>query len=119
MDAITIDCPHAGQLADFYAALLGWIKIADEGPAAAAIQSPNGLHIMAFQGIKDYTAPTWPWKKGHQQQMMHLDLNCQHLQEAVDFALSCGATLAPGQYFNVAKTMIDPAGHPFCLCPDE
>ena len=30
-------------------------------------------------------------------------------------AIKCGAKIADEQYFKTSKTMIDPAGHPFCI----
>lgn len=45
--------------------------------------------------------------------MMHLDLRA--MEEAVEFAVYCGARIADKQYFDNSCTMIDPAGHTFCL----
>ncbi|MFR0678133.1 VOC family protein [Dysgonomonas mossii] len=42
-----------------------------------------------------------------------------NLEEAVQFAIQCGAKLASEQYYRTSRTMIDPAGHPFCLDTDE
>lgn len=51
--------------------------------------------------------------------MLHLDFYVDDLEEAVRHALSLGARLAGEQYFKTSRTLIDPAGHPFCLDTDE
>ncbi|EQG75396.1 hypothetical protein QKA_2322 [Clostridioides difficile DA00165] len=38
------------------------------------------------------------------------------LEEAVQYAIHCGATIAEEQFTDDWRVMIDPAGHPFCLC---
>lgn len=42
-------------------------------------------------------------------------LDCSDAEEAVAFALSCGARLADRQFYDTSTTLLDPAGHPFCL----
>lgn len=118
MGGILIDCPDASLLADFYAKLLGWNKVND-ADGWAAIQSPGQVYTVGFQSVDNYFRPVWPQKDGEQAQMMHLDLSCKDVEAAVAFALECGAVTADVQYFEPAKTMLDPAaGHPFCLCPE-
>ena len=116
MGAVTIDSEDARRLADFYAKLLGWEKFY-ESDEYAAIQSPDKAQILGFQTDDDYSPPVWPWEAGKQGQMMHLDMNAEDVDAAVAFALECGATVAGTQYYDAAKVMLDPAGHPFCLCP--
>lgn len=50
--------------------------------------------------------------------MLHLDFHVEDLESAVKHAIECGAKLADSQYFETSRTMIDPAGHPFCLDMD-
>lgn len=115
--AVCIDSGNSSQLADFYAKLLGWEKFFDSEDGAA-IRSPDKSQIIGFQTVDDYTPPVWPWEAEKQGQMMHLDLNVDDLDEATAYALECGAALAETQYnAEYYKTMLDPAGHPFCLCP--
>ena len=38
------------------------------------------------------------------------------LEEAVRYAVDCGATVAEKQFSDGWRVMLDPAGHPFCLC---
>jgi predicted enzyme related to lactoylglutathione lyase len=116
MGAVCIDSDNASRLADFYAKLLGWEKFYDND-GGAAIRSLEG-HIIGFQTVDDYIPPVWPWETGKQSQMMHLDLSADDIAKATAFALECGATVASVQYYeDFAKTMLDPSGHPFCICP--
>ena len=51
--------------------------------------------------------------------MMHFDFQVGDLESAVADALVLGATPAPGQPNENVRVLLDPAGHPFCLCLDE
>ena len=51
--------------------------------------------------------------------MMHLDLQVGHLDSAVAEALALGATLSEHQPQDAVRVLLDPAGHPFCLCRDD
>jgi hypothetical protein len=117
MGAVCIDSGDSRGLAAFYARLLDW-EVFYESGEGAAIRSPDGKQIVGFQTVDGYVPPVWPWENGKQAQMMHLDLNAEDVAAAAAYALKCGATTASVQYYgDVAKTMLDPAGHPFCLCP--
>lgn len=111
---IVIDCSDAGVLADFYSKLLGWEWTHPRANGWAAITSPEGV-VMAFQEVEEYQPPVWPWEEGRQGQMLHLDFYVENLEEAVAYAVRLGARQAEEQYFRTSRTMIDPAGHPFCL----
>ncbi len=115
---LVIDCADAGILADFYNKLLGWEWTHPHTNGWAAVTSPDGT-VIAFQEVEDYQPPVWPHQKGKQGQMLHLDIYVENLEEAVQFAIECGAKVADEQYFRTSRTMIDPAGHPFCLDTDE
>lgn len=115
---IVIDCADAGRMAAFYSALLSWEWTHPQRDGWAAITSPGGM-VIAFQEVDGYVPPVWPWKKGSQAQMMHLDFWVDDLEEGVRHALSCGAILAEEQYYATSRTMIDPEGHPFCIDTDE
>lgn len=105
-------------MADFYSRLLGWEWTHPRTNGWAAVTSPTGM-VMAFQEVEAYKPPVWPWQEGEQGQMLHLDFYVDDLEKAVEFAVSCGARIASEQYFRTSRTMIDPAGHPFCLDSDE
>jgi phage tail tube protein FII len=53
---------------------------------------------------------------GGQNATMHLDIGVDDLEEAVAWALQAGATLAANQPQEHVRVMLDPDGHPFCLC---
>jgi predicted enzyme related to lactoylglutathione lyase len=117
MGGVTIDSEHAGRLADFYAKLFGWEKFY-KSEEFAAIRSPDKSQTIGFQTVDDYSPPVWPWETGKQAQMMHLDVTAEDVRAGIAHALECGAVIAPKQYDDgVAKVMLDPAGHPFCVCP--
>lgn len=80
--------------------------------------TPQGI-ILAFQRVQEYVPPIWPWKEGQQQQMVHLDFKVDDLEKAVEHAVKCGARIADTQYYETSTVLIDPAGHPFCLCAME
>lgn len=101
-------------MACFYSRLLNWEWTHPQANGWSAITSPAGM-VIAFQEIEEYKPPVWPWQAGEQGQMLHLDFYVDNLEEAVHHALSLGARLAGEQYFKTSRTLIDPAGHPFCL----
>lgn len=115
---LVIDCADAGVLAEFYSKLLGYEWTHPRANGWAAITAPSGS-VIAFQEVEDYQPPVWPWQPGKQGQMLHLDFYVDNLQEGVEYALQCGATLAGEQYFKTSRTMFDPAGHPFCIDTNE
>lgn len=115
---IVIDCEDAGILAEFYSKLLGWEWTYPQADGWAAIESPAGM-VIAFQEVENYQSPAWPWESGKQGQMLHMDFYVDNLDEAVAYAMRLGAKLADKQFFRTSRTMIDPAGHPFCLDTDE
>ena len=69
-----------------------------------------------FQQAADYQAPVWPPVDGQQRPMMHLDFQVGDLEAAVDEAVALGATVAAFQPQANVRVLLDPAGHPFCLC---
>lgn len=115
---LVIDCADAGIMAEFYSKLLSWEWTHPQANGWAAITSPTNT-VIAFQEIEGYEPPVWPWQKGKQGQMLHIDIWVDDLEEAVEYAIECGAKLADEQYFRTSRTMIDPAGHPFCIDTDE
>lgn len=114
---LVIDCADAGVLAEFYSRLLGWNYTHPHANGWAAITSPDGT-VFAFQEVEGYEPPVWPWKAGQQAQMLHLDCWVDDLEEGVCFARDCGAREVGQQFFTTSRTMLDPAGHPFCIDTD-
>ncbi|MDQ2750884.1 MAG: VOC family protein [Pseudonocardiales bacterium] len=113
-----IEAPDPGALARFYADLLGW-PIGHEEPGTAVLVAPHGSSFVVFQQATAYEPPVWPPADGKQRPMMHFDFQVGDLDSAVADALALGATLAEHQPQVNVRVLIDPAGHPFCLCLDE
>lgn len=112
--AVTIDCPDASALADFYSELLGlpvtrrdadWARIGDGS-------SPG----IEFQQVSDHLPPAWPDPERPQQ--VHFEIEVSDIEAAQERVLAMGARLLavceddPG---NLYRVYADPAGHPFCL----
>jgi len=110
-----IDCDDENALADFYAQMLGWTKTFS-GNGFAVISSPEHPSLLVFQVVEDYQRPVWPWEKDKQAQMMHFDFLADDLDEAMEHAKACGASVCEVQFYEgTSVTMLDPSGHPFCL----
>ena len=114
---IVVDCSDAKKLCDFYAELLGWEK--RELFGAPALQSREGLMLLFVQE-EDFVPCVWPEENGKQQKQMHFDFQVPDVQAAVRQAESLGAVKARAQFGGKDfVTMLDPAGHPFCLCAKD
>lgn len=119
LGAVVLDCKDANVLAGFYAKLLDWttVRIDDDW---IFVHSKDGRGIpIVFQQDPDYLPPVWPSEQDKQQQMAHLDFYVDDVEQGVQRALDCGAVPAPVQYDSSYRVMIDPAGHPFCVLPDQ
>ena len=110
--SVVIDCPDAPALAAFYGELLGW-EVKGETDWFE-IRSSDGNNCIAFQQVESYHAPEWPGQTVPQQ--MHLDLMVEDLDKGEEVALSLGASKADHQPGETFRVLLDPAGHPFCLC---
>ena len=61
-----------------------------------------------------------PEENGRQQKQMHFDFQVDDVAAAVGKAEALGAVKTEAQFGgNLFVTMLDPAGHPFCLCKKE
>ncbi len=119
MYCFTLDCKEPYKLAEFYAKLLKWeIPFYDEDWACVgAPGTGQGTYPgIMFQKNPGYHPPIWPDEPEAQQQMAHLDLAVNDLEQAVRYAVECGARVADKQFSEGWTVMLDPAGHPFCLC---
>ena len=101
MYSFTMDCIDPYALAKFYAEMLNWeIPFYDEN--WACIGAPGMSHGaypgILFQRNSEYCPPVWPEEPGVQQQMAHLDFAVNDLEEAVQHAINCGATMASEQF---------------------
>lgn len=117
--SFTMDCTEPYESAKFYAELLHWeIAFHDENWACigAAGAQQGAYPGILFQRNPGYCPPVWPDAPEAQQQMAHLDFAVNELEQSVQHALQCGATVADKQFSKDWTVMLDPAGHPFCLC---
>jgi hypothetical protein len=110
-----IEAPDPAALADFYSTLLDWPVIHQE-PGTSIVKPPQDSVYMVFQQAEDFVAPVWPPQPGHQRTMMHLDIQVTDLEAAVADAVVLGARVATFQPQEHVRVLLDPAGHPFCLC---
>ncbi len=116
LENLMIDASNAERLRDFYANLTGWKKITIFN--LPGIISDCGTR-MIFNTEEDYVPCVWPEQDGCQQKQMHLDLQTSDVNKSVQLAESLGAVKAPDQFGGDEWiTMLDPDGHPFCLCKE-
>jgi catechol 2,3-dioxygenase-like lactoylglutathione lyase family enzyme len=117
---VVLDSDNSEELSAFYEKLLGWRRYGhfpDDEWVVVNNGKRDGLPELIFQQIDNYVRPVWPDESGKQSQMIHLDFHVDDLDEGVQYALSCGATLSPVQLEDSWRVMLDPAGHPFCILP--
>lgn len=111
---VMVDCADEQALCDFYHRLLGWET--DRLFGRPAVRSEDGV-VFLFVEEENYCAPVWPEEAGKQQKQMHFDFQVSDVAAAVTYAQSLGAVKANSQFGEDGfVTMLDPAGHPFCLC---
>lgn len=111
---VMVDCGNAERLQWFYGELLGWEQCEMYG--CPAVRSAGGI-VFLFAQEEDYVPPVWPEEEGRQQKQMHFDFQVESVPEAVRRAEALGAVRAKTQFGGGEfVTMLDPAGHPFCLC---
>lgn len=111
---VMIDCDDEKKLQKFYGELLGWemCELFD----LPAVRSSNGV-VFLFIEESDYIRPIWPEENSKQQKQMHFDFQVDDVIKMVNKAKELGAVMANSQYGgDDFITMIDPSGHPFCLC---
>ncbi|GHU79002.1 hypothetical protein FACS1894191_0830 [Clostridia bacterium] len=111
--SINIDCPDTKKLRAFYAELTDW----DRDFHWTALVADNRMVVHFMQSDFDYVPPVWPEEPGKQQKQMHFNFQADDLPAAVDEAIRLGAVKAASQYGGERfVTLLDPDGHPFCLC---
>jgi len=124
LDLVILDCPDALELARFYAEVLGWGIEDDSSREWATLEppggglspeNPEGRASLAFQGIDDFEAPTWPG--GAHPQQFHLDLWAGDIDAHEPAVLAAGARVHEHQPSETGSFRVytDPVGHPFCL----
>jgi glyoxalase superfamily protein len=111
---ICLDCDDPAGLAAFWAALLGG-EVAPVNDDVVVV-GHKGTPIAAVR-VPDYRPPNWP--SGEIPKQIHLDLavSVGELDVAEAEAIRLGARRADEQPHPARwRVMLDPAGHPFCLC---
>ncbi|MDR0964428.1 MAG: VOC family protein [Clostridium sp.] len=112
---LSIDCTDPLRAQNFYANLMNWEKLTAFG--CPAVKTEIGMLILFTTPEVHYVSPVWPEEVGKQQKQMHFNFQVDDLQSTVTEALALGATKAKEQFGgDQFVTLIDPAGHPFCLC---
>jgi catechol 2,3-dioxygenase-like lactoylglutathione lyase family enzyme len=114
---VCIDCADAREMAAFYGRLLGWEPTITE-PDRVLMRDPAGGTGLSFQAEVGYRPPTWPERADAQDKQIHLDIQVDDLDSAVEHAVAAGARLAAHQPRDRVRVLFDPAGHPFCLFLD-
>ncbi len=111
---VMVDCDDEKGLQAFYGELLGWESCELFG--RPAVRSSTGV-VFLFIEEPDYVRPVWPEEEGKQQKQMHFDFQVDDLPAMVLKAERLGAVKAKAQFGGEDFiTLLDPAGHPFCLC---
>ena len=113
-----IEAPDPAALAEFYSQLLEW-PIVHQEPGTSVMAAPRGSTFIVFQQAEGYAAPVWPPVDGQQRTMMHFDFQVGDLDSAAADAVALGARVAEDQPQQNVRVLLDPAGHPFCLCREE
>lgn len=123
MGVTVLDCPNPRELAEFYAAVLGWrvdeerTEVDGVGDEWVELVAPHGRHL-AFQRSEGYQPPHWPSTERPQQLHLDLDVPRAEVDAAEREVLALGARLLQGDDGGkrAFRVYADPAGHPFCLC---
>jgi catechol 2,3-dioxygenase-like lactoylglutathione lyase family enzyme len=114
LTATVLDTPDPRGLALFYQRLLGWPLDTDE-PEWVTLRPADGGPGLSFQLEADHVPPVWPAGPGDPRMQLHLDIEVDDLDAAVEVAVAAGATVAGFQPQDHVRVCQDPAGHPFCL----
>ena len=116
-ESVILECRDMEELVHFYSSFLDWPVVYRE-EEFVRLQRPDSPTGIAVQYAEDYLPPVWPSQPEKQQMMAHLDFGVDRkdLQNAVGKALQLGAKMAETQSGEDEWiTLLDPAGHPFCL----
>jgi len=116
-------------MAEFYGRLIGWEVSARDasdtrrgGAGWIGMSDPAGGVGLSFQAEDWYEPPVWPEEPSAQAKMLHFEMQVDDLEAAIVHAVAAGGTIAPHQPEDRAqdrvRVMLDPAGHPFCLCQE-
>jgi len=127
---LCLDCYDVEELAAFYSKLLGWEiwhrdtpETAQGGIGWISLRNPDGGTGLSFQAEEWYKPPVWPETRHALTKMMHFEVATDDVPAAVRRVIELGGREASPQPAdrdpNQLRVMLDPAGHPFCLCNDD
>ena len=114
--SIVLDCPDPLALATFYGTMLDWkVDTAnfDESDGWIDVKADYG-QCLSFQGVEDYKAPSGPARTCRSRCTSTSSSTTSTRPRRPCIAL--GATKHEHQPGTTFRVMLDPAGHPFCLC---
>lgn len=109
---LNLDCARPQVLAEFYHQVLGW-EVTHSQDEYAMIT--DGTTSIGFGRIDDHRPPPWP-NTAESPKRYHLDLMVDDLDEAERRILGHGATRPDHQPGETWRVLLDPEGHPFCIC---
>lgn len=113
---VSLDSADPGALADFYSAVLGWPVVHRQAEYAMLSSGVDGVAPIGFGLVEGYQAPEWPDTGAPKR--FHLDFYADDIDEAAAQCVKLGASIPEfqpgGQRWRI---VLDPAGHPVCLCP--
>lgn len=124
---LCLDCDDAEAMARFYGELFGWRITGRDSPEDRAggsgwisMSGPAGGPAVSFQAEEWYEPPTWPEEPGRASKMMHFEVGVEDMDAAVAAVIHAGGREAwpqpPDRDPTQLRVMLDPAGHPLCLC---
>jgi catechol 2,3-dioxygenase-like lactoylglutathione lyase family enzyme len=113
---VVLDSPDPRALAAFYRDLLGWTIGTQEDKWCTVYDPDKTGVVVSIQFEAEFRRPSWPASADAQQMQSHLDIWAKDLEAAVSFAEQHGAVQAAYQPQPDVRVMLDPDGHPFCLC---
>jgi hypothetical protein len=108
---VTIDCADPDQLADFWAAALGYVRRGASGPYRSIAHPGGTFPQLVFQRVDEP-------KVGKAR--IHLDVYVDDLDAEVERLTQLGARPADDGSFELEgerwRVMADPEGNEFCVC---
>jgi catechol 2,3-dioxygenase-like lactoylglutathione lyase family enzyme len=121
---LCLDCADAEELAAFYTRILGWAEqTRDDDGSWILLRDPGGGVTLSFQAEDWYRPPVWPEHPDAPSKMLHMEIEVDDVDAAVATVVAAGGRVAHSQPTDrdpqQLRVMLDPAGHPFCLCNDE